>query len=102
MRERERERALILSLAQQHQNRVLTPWVFLRQHVSIYLNPPPWAGCDTRSILKKNKASLNSDLSFTKTGCLIKAKETYLPCYLHTHWIDRSIRLANSQKVIVY
>ena len=38
--------------------------------------------CDTRSVFKWSLTGLNSDFSFSKTGCLTKAKETSLLCYL--------------------
>ena len=46
--------------------------------VSINLNPLPPAGYDTRSIFKHSKVIF----SFSKTGCLTKAKEPSLPYYL--------------------
>ena len=33
-------------------------------------------GCNTKSISKRSKAALNSELSFSKTGYLTKAKES--------------------------
>ena len=50
--------------------------------VCIYPTPQPEAGCDTRSIFKLVKASLNSKFSFPNTGCLTKAKESSLSYYL--------------------
>ena len=37
-----------------------------------------WAGYDKRLILKQSKAGLNSEFSFSKTGCLTKSKELIL------------------------
>ena len=46
--------------------------------------PTPFArlGCDTRSISKRSLTGLNSEFSFSKTGCLTKAKEPGLLDYL--------------------
>ena len=48
----------------------------------VYPTPPPWAGCNTRSIFKWNKAGLNLEFSFLLTDCLAKAKEPSLSYYL--------------------
>ena len=45
----------------------------------IYPSPPPWTGCDTRSIFKE---CLNSESSFFYTDCYTKAKELSLAYYL--------------------
>ena len=52
--------------------------------VCMYLltNPSTRAGCDTRSMFKWSLTGLNSEFSFSLTGCLIKAKEPDLPHYL--------------------
>ena len=50
--------------------------------VYIYSIPPPQVGCDTRSIFKWRSADLNTEFSFSLTGCLIKAKEPSLYYYL--------------------
>ena len=52
--------------------------LFLYIYFSHYIfNPtlPSWRGCDTRSIFKWSKASLNSVFSFSSTGCCTKAKK---------------------------
>ena len=36
------------------------------------------AGCDTRPVFKLSKVSLNSEFSFSQTGCLTQAKEPSL------------------------
>ena len=41
--------------------------------------PPLQARCEARSILKRSKASLNFESSFSKNGCLTKANELNLP-----------------------
>ena len=38
--------------------------------------------CHNLSFLNQGTAGLNSDLSFSKTGCITKAKELSLPYYL--------------------
>ena len=48
----------------------------------IYQTSPIRAVCGTRSISKRSKVTLNSEISFSKTGCLTKAKESSLPFYL--------------------
>ena len=45
----------------------------------LYSTPLPQAGIDTKTILKQSKAGMNSEISFSKTGCLAKAKEPSLP-----------------------
>ena len=40
------------------------------------------AECDTRSIFKRCLTGLNSEFSFSETGCLTKAEELSLPYYL--------------------
>ena len=40
------------------------------------------AGCDTKSIFKRSKAGLNSEFSFSYTGCLTKTREPSLYNYL--------------------
>ena len=47
--------------------------------VYIYSTPPPRARCDTRPIFKRSTTGLNSEFSFSETGCLIKVKEFSLP-----------------------
>ena len=54
----------------------------LKLRVCIYQTPLPWAGYDTRLIFKQSKAGLNSEFSFSKTDCLIKARKFRLPYYL--------------------
>ena len=43
----------------------------------------PREGCNTRSIYKWSKAGLNSEFSFSKTGCPTKIKEFSLPIYTY-------------------
>ena len=45
----------------------------------IYPTPTPRVGCDTSLILKRNTADLNSELSFSLIGYLIKTKEPSQP-----------------------
>ena len=51
----------------------VTWWTIL--FVCVYLPTPPHRQDDTRSIFKQRLIGLNSESSFSKTGCLIKAKE---------------------------
>ena len=46
--------------------------------------PTPFSkeGCDTISIFKQSKAGLNSEFSFSYSGCLTEAKEPSMPYYL--------------------
>ena len=48
----------------------------------VLTNPSKWAGCDTRSIFKEFLTGLNSEFSFSYTGCHTKVKELSLPYYL--------------------
>ena len=41
--------------------------------------PSARAGYDTRSIFKRSLTGLNSEFSFSKISCLIKAKEPSMP-----------------------
>ena len=50
-------------------------------NVCIYPDSSSRAGYDTKSIFKQCKAGLNSESSFSKTGCLTKAKKTNLSNY---------------------
>ena len=50
--------------------------------IFIFTNPSARAGYDTRSIFKRSLTGLNSEFSFSKISCLIKAEEPSLPCYL--------------------
>ena len=50
--------------------------------ISIFTNTSARAGYDTRSIFKRSLTSLNSEFSFSKISCLIKAEEPSLPYYL--------------------
>ena len=53
-------------------------------YVSMYLpNPSSHSGCEASPIFKQSLTGLNSEISFTSTGCLIKAKEPSLLNYLH-------------------
>ena len=51
-------------------------------NVSLYSTPSLQAGCDIQSIFKGSTAGLNSESSFSKTGCPFKAKENSLLYYL--------------------
>ena len=44
-------------------------------YIYIYINTFARVGCDLRSIFKRSLTSLNSELSFSTTGCHIKVKE---------------------------
>ena len=58
---------------------------YTHTHTNIYIylsNPSARAGYDTRSIFKRSLTGLNSEFSFSKTNCLIKAEEPSLPYYL--------------------
>ena len=46
--------------------------------IYLFTNPSARPRCNTRSIL----TGLNSEFSFSQTGCLTKAKEPSLPYYL--------------------
>ena len=52
---------------------------FLSNNVCIYLMLLPWVQCNTSSIFKWSTSGLNTKLSFSQTGCLIKIKEPSLP-----------------------
>ena len=48
--------------------------------IYIYSTLPSWARCDSKvNFLKWNTAGLNSEFSFSLTGCFPKAKEPSLP-----------------------
>ena len=48
--------------------------------VCIYPTPLQWVGCHSRSIFfKQGTTGLNSEFSFSYSGCLTKAKEPSLP-----------------------
>ena len=51
-------------------------------HIHIYTNLSSQAECDIRSIFKRSLTSLNSDFSFSKTGCHTNVKELSLLYYL--------------------
>ena len=65
-----------------HTVHILTQWHLTANWVYIYMTLLPQAGCDTRWIFRQNKAGLNSEFSFSKTGCLTKAKKHSLSYYL--------------------
>ena len=50
--------------------------------ISIYPTSPLRKDCNIRLISKQNTVILKSDLSFSKVGCLIRAKELSLVYYL--------------------
>ena len=57
-------------------------YTYINIYIHIFIQPlVPQARCETRSIFKLSKTSLNSDLSFSWTGCLTKAKEPRLSKY---------------------
>ena len=49
---------------------------------SLFTNPSARTKCDTGSIFKQSLTGLNSEFSFSLIGCLTKAEEPSLPCYL--------------------
>ena len=51
-------------------------------YIYIYTHPFARAGCDSGSIFKRSLTDLNSQFSFSWTGCLTKAKEPSLLYYL--------------------
>ena len=51
-------------------------------NIIILTNPSTRAGYDTRSIFKRSLTGLNSEYSFSLTGCLTKAEEPSLSYYL--------------------
>ena len=54
--------------------------------VYIFTNPYAWVRCDTRSVTKLSSTSLNSESTFSSTGCQTKAKEYSLSYYLPIAW----------------
>ena len=59
---------------------------------SVYLpNLPSIAGSDTKTIFKRNKAILNSQIYFSSTSCSTNAKEPSIPNYLTIAQIDFSL-----------
>ena len=55
---------------------------YLRKNVVyIYPTPPPQEEYNTRSIFKWSTVGLNSEFSFSLTGCLTKVKEFGIPYY---------------------
>ena len=59
-----------------------TTWWWWFPKVGIHPTPPQW--CGTVSDLKRNCAGFNSKFSFSKIGCLTKAKDPSQPRYLPT------------------
>ena len=47
----------------------------------VFTNSSAQTGCNTRSIFKRSLTGLNSEFSFSYTGCLTKAKNPSLPNY---------------------
>ena len=56
--------------------------VVVLDDVHIYTIAAVQVGYVTRSIFKRSRTALNSEFSFSLTGCLNKAKESSLPYYL--------------------
>ena len=54
----------------------------LNNSVCIHLTPQLQTGYNTRSIFKPSTTGLNSEFSFSQTGCLTKTKEISLLYYL--------------------
>ena len=50
--------------------------------VCAFTSPSTWAVSDTRSIFKWCLTGLNSEFSFSLTGCIVKAEEPNLSYYL--------------------
>ena len=46
---------------------------------ALFTNISAWAGYDTRSISKRSLTGLNSEFSFSKSNCLIKADKPVCP-----------------------
>ena len=46
-------------------------------HIYVFTNSPARVGCDTRSVFKRSSTTLNSEFSFSKTGCYGKVKEPF-------------------------
>ena len=44
-------------------------WKLGEINMHVFTNPSAWAGCDTRSIFKWISTGLNSEFSFSETGC---------------------------------
>ena len=55
-----------------------------------------WAGCDTRSIFKQNKAGLGLEFSFPKNGCPTEDNEPKLPYYKPISWYSKLVGSAHS------
>ena len=72
--------------------------IHIWKKVCIYWNPPLWAGwCNTRSIFKWSKASLNSVFFFSPR--LTKAKEPTLPNNLPIA-VGRTVRFMPFSRVL--
>ena len=56
----------------------------------IYTNPSARTGCGTRSIFKRSSTGLNSEFSFSQTGCLTKAKRTQSAQLLTDYWKENN------------
>ena len=50
--------------------------------VCIYQTPQPWMGNNTKSVFKRNKTGLKSELSFSQNSCHTMTKEPSLSYYL--------------------
>ena len=59
----------------------VTGFVSLPRKICIYQTLPPSTKCNASSMFKLSTPSLNSMFSFSKTSCLIKAKESSLIIY---------------------
>ena len=51
--------------------------------VHMYQILPPWAGCNTMLIFIRGTVGLNSEFSFSLTGCRTKSKGISISHYLH-------------------
>ena len=58
-------------------------------NVFIFPKPPPQSRCNSKSIFRESKASLNSEFSFSKTGCLTITKEHSVPYYISIAWREQ-------------
>ena len=63
---------------------LLNPLIYCAPYcLYIHLTSPHRAGCETRSTFKGSKSGLNSELSFSKIGCLFTFKEHFQPNYIY-------------------
>ena len=55
---------------------------YIAEYIYIFTDTFGRSGCGARLIFKRNLISLNSEFTFSKTGCLIMAKGPHLMYYL--------------------